>query len=197
MFTGIIEQVGVVVANTALTHGHRLEILANFEQIALGESIAVNGVCLTITDHKLTFDLSQETINCTALGQLQPNDRVNLERALTGATRMGGHYVSGHVDKTALIETIQPMGDYIELCLSGFTKAYQGYLFAKGSITIDGVSLTINRVIADTVNLMLIPHTLKKTTLGHYASGHKVNIEFDYLARIVAHQLQCRKEIVS
>jgi len=197
MFTGIIEQVGVVVANTALAHGHRLEILANFEQLALGESIAVNGVCLTLTDRTLTFDLSQETIHCTALGPLQANDRVNLERALTGAARMGGHYVSGHVDKTAVVQSMQPMGDYIELCLGGFTKADQDYLFAKGSITIDGVSLTMNRVIADTVSIMLIPHTLKNTTLGQYTAGHKVNIEFDYLARIVAHQLQCREEVVS
>lgn len=197
MFTGIIEQMGKVIANTALTDGHRLEIQASFENLEIGESIAINGVCLTLTSPKLTFDISQETLACTELGSLRPNDSVNLERALSAAARMGGHYVSGHVDKTAVIQSMHPVGEYIELTLGGFIKADQDYLFAKGSITIDGVSLTINRVSTNTVSIMLIPHTLKQTTLGQYTAGQKVNIEFDYIARVIAHQLRCREGVVS
>lgn len=208
MFTGIIQQFGTIIHNQAKNDLNQFVLNATFnntqEPIVLGESISINGVCLTVTDylpaqHEISFDISQETLAKTTLGYLTPGDTVNLERALTANTRMGGHYVSGHVDKTARIHTLNPIGDTLEISINGFNTLDKRYLFNKGSITIDGVSLTINNVTDDAIYIMLIPHTLKHTTIGKYKPGQLVNIEFDYIARIVAHQLQlqCREGTLS
>ncbi|WP_115703709.1 riboflavin synthase [Legionella sainthelensi] len=193
MFTGIIEKKGIVISNRNQDGANRLIISSAFEQLQVGESIAVNGVCLTLLPSdglNLCFDVSPETLSRTTLGRLRSDDAVNLERAMLASTRFGGHYVSGHVDTIAQIHSMRQMNDFVEVELSGFDSNAMLYLIPKGSIAVEGVSLTINLVVDQRIQLMLIPHTLLNTTLSFLKPGQEVNIEFDYLARIVAHQLQ-------
>lgn len=193
MFTGIIDAKGKVLVNREDQNANRLEIKSNYQNLAMGESISVNGVCLTLepgSKDRLLFDLSPETLSITSLGQLKVGDEVNLERAMSATTRFGGHYVSGHVDTTACLKAKTEMGDYLEIVVGDFAKPASLYLLPKGSICLDGVSLTINAVNGSDIHLMLIPHTLAETTLGQLNLGQRVNVEFDYLTRIVAHQLQ-------
>ncbi|MFA6303723.1 MAG: riboflavin synthase [Legionella sp.] len=193
MFTGIIEQTGTVVSNDVADGVSRLVIAADFTQISAGESIAVNGVCLTVLPNKgshLSFDISRETISVSTLGNLKVGDVVNLERAMLATARFGGHYVSGHVDATAKVGSIQILDEFTEMTLVEFPVESEWYLLPKGSITVEGVSLTINVVKNKTVTLMLVPHTLSNTTLGLVKVGQSVNIEFDYLTRIIAHQVR-------
>lgn len=192
MFTGLIEQKAKVLDNQKGEIAHRLLIEANFAQLTTGESFAVNGVCLTLLpghEQQLVFDVSPETLALTNLGQLRAGDWVNLERAMPATARFGGHYVSGHVDTTAHLKVHRKMDEYLELTLGGFAEKASLYLLPKGSITLDGVSLTINEVNAGQIKLMLVPHTLAQTTLGQLVIGQRLNVEFDYLTRIVAHQL--------
>ncbi|WP_045095197.1 riboflavin synthase [Legionella fallonii] len=193
MFTGLIEKKSKVISNVAQSCSHRLIIESPFAEVQIGESIAVNGVCLTLLpseEGKLNFDVSPETLNLTTLAQLRPDSFVNLERAMQAATRFGGHYVSGHVDTTALVHSIHSIDEFIAMELTGFNPDAMLYLIPKGSITVEGVSLTINAVVDQKIQFMLVPHTLLHTNLGGLAVGQRVNIEFDYLTRIVAHQLQ-------
>jgi riboflavin synthase len=194
MFTGLIEGQGQVIANQYNGLSNRLVISATLASLEIGESIAVNGVCLTLlpieSEGLLHFDVSPETLNITTLGMLEAGDSVNLERAMLASARFGGHYVSGHVDTMAEIKSIKPVGEFIQLELSGFNPQAKLYLIPKGSITVEGVSLTINKVVNQTVQLMLVPHTLLYTTLNLLQIDQRVNIEFDYFTRIVAHQLQ-------
>ena len=193
MFTGLIEKRGTVVRNEPKALGHRLIIDAAFERIAVGESIAVDGVCLTVLPgdgSQLAFDVSPETRALTTLGDLVVGQEVNLERAMSATSRFGGHYVSGHVDTTACLHSLRPVGDYIEMIVGDFRTNAKPYLLSKGSITLHGVSLTINEVTADEeISLMLVPHTLSVTTLGRVLVGQRLNVEFDYLTRIIAHQV--------
>ena len=192
MFTGLIEKSGQVIANLRTEVANRLLISAEFLQLQTGESVAINGVCLTLLpgcEDQLAFDVSPETLNITTLGELCPGDYVNIERAMLAATRFGGHYVSGHVDTTAYLRSVTPMGDYLEMTVGGFLMPADRYLLPKGSITLEGVSLTINDVVEGDIKLMLVPHTLEVTTLGQLRVGQRLNVEFDYLTRIVAHQL--------
>lgn len=192
MFTGLIEQQGELVDNIALGVAHRLVIRAEFDQLKAGESIAVNGVCLTLlpdTSCGLAFDVSPETLKLTNLGQLKTGAYVNLERAMLASARFGGHYVNGHVDTTACLKSTTQIGDYVEMIIGEFAACDTIYLLPKGSVTIDGVSLTINALNSGCISVLLVPHTLAHTTLGKRAIGERLNIEFDYLAQIVAHQL--------
>ena len=192
MFTGLIQAQGFVMANTQHDVANRLEIRASFEQLQAGESIAVNGVCLTLLpefSEVLAFDVSPETLKLTNLGQLIAGQSVNLERAMLATTRFGGHYVNGHVDTTACLESVKSVGDYVEMIIGGFAACDTIYLLPKGSITLDGVSLTINALDDRCISVLLVPHTLAHTTLGHRCVGDRLNVEFDYLAQIVAHQL--------
>lgn len=192
MFTGLIEAQGVVIANTDYGVANRLLIRAHYEQLHAGESIAVNGVCLTLLpdfSNGLLFDVSPETLKLTHLGALKPGDVVNLERAMLATTRFGGHYVHGHVDTTACVDSVNAVGDYVEMIISGFTACDIMYLLPKGSVTLDGVSLTINTLHDACISVLLVPHTLANTTLGQRRVGDRLNVEFDYLTRIVAHQL--------
>ncbi|WED44554.1 riboflavin synthase [Legionella cardiaca] len=202
MFTGLIEEQGEIIANIQGEVANRLLIKSSFKQLQTGESIAVNGVCLTLLpehDEYLAFDVSPETLAVTTLDQLQNRDLVNLERAMSASARFGGHYVSGHVDTTACLTAMRPVGDYLEITVGDFAVCASMYLLPKGSITLDGVSLTINEVCAENIKLMLVPHTLVKTNLGKIKIGQRMNVEFDYLTRIVAHQLkiagQLKKEV--
>lgn len=196
MFTGLVQLKGMVKENIASVdqRAHHLTIACNISDVTLGESIAVNGVCLTVVQSEKTycvFDVSQETLSCTHLGALQPGDYVNLERAMLASERFGGHYVTGHIDTTARIQAINQIDEYIQIEVGEFALASSLlYLVPKGSITLDGVSLTINTVDDGVISIMLIPHTLAETTFGVAKVGSKLNVEFDYIARVVAHQLR-------
>lgn len=192
MFTGLIEQQADVIANHVGEIANRLVLKSSFSELVAGESIAVNGTCLTLLpqeDEHLAFDISPETVMLTTLGKLKTGDKVNLERSMSANARFGGHYVSGHVDTTACVLSVSVLGDYVEMVVGDFSLPAYCYLLPKGSITLDGVSLTINNVDKIGIKIMLVPHTLAQTTLGHMQVGQRLNVEFDYITRIVAHQL--------
>ena len=190
MFTGIIEQTGKVLDLTNLAN-NRLVIQADLDNLMPGESIAVNGVCLTLlpnTTHSMSFDVSHETLNVTNLSDLQSGDQVNLERALLVGSRFGGHYVTGHIDTTAQILSKKIINEYIEYVIGPFSKHEMRFLLPKGSVTLDGVSLTLNNVIDGAFSILLVPHTCQVTNLEHREVGDSVNIEFDHITRVIAHQ---------
>lgn len=197
MFTGLVEQVGTVLGNWSTGAGNRLVIQASFDGLQAGDSIAVNGSCLTwlAESSQLSFDLSPETLSRTTLGDLIIGDQVNLERAMLASTRFGGHYVCGHVNTIATVSNKKMLDEYLELKINGFSPLEQQYLIPKGSITLDGVSLTINKIDKDEITLMIVPHTLDNTTIPLLERGKKLNIEFDYIASIVAHQLNVLRQL--
>lgn len=192
MFTGLIESCGTLLSQTPGASGMQLAFESDFKHLSIGESIAVNGVCLTLAQDNLgclVFDVSPETQALTNLGMLEIGDKVHLERSLRVSDRFGGHYVTGHVDTTATVSGVNQIGHYLEMMITGFKAQHMRYLFRKGSIALDGVSLTINAVNDNHIRVMLIPHTLAKTTLPSWQIGRRVNVEFDYMARVVVHQL--------
>ena len=192
MFTGLVEQCGNVLSQEKHATGTRLVLDAQFDNLAIGESIAVNGVCLTLLQApvgQLAFDVSPETLGVTSLGMLKRGDGVHLERALLASDRLGGHYVNGHVDMAAEVQTITPQGECLEMVIAGFEASDRRYLCPKGSVTLDGVSLTINAVTEDAMTVMLVPHTLSKTMISTWVVGQRINVEFDYIARVLVHQL--------
>ena len=202
MFTGIITGVGRIVAADALgsssTHGKRLTIEcppAYLDDVGLGDSIALNGACMTVTQldtHQGSFciDISAESLACTAA--LDRPGPVNLEKALRAHDRLGGHIVAGHVDGIGEVSRFQRVGESWELCLH-IPPQMARYLAFKGSITVNGVSLTVNRV-TDTergcdISINLIPHTVENTALGGLTGGDLVNLEIDLIARYVERML--------
>lgn len=189
MFTGIIAGLGRLSGKRNVGGGLAFEIEAGFalSEPEEGESIAVNGVCLTaynIRGRHFTADVSPETLSRTKLGHVGVGDSLNLERALRLSDRLGGHMVSGHVDCLASVSAKKALGDYT---IFDFTlPAEHGrYIIEKGSITIDGVSLTVNSCDSGTFSVSIIPHTLKTTTLGQLKVGSKVNIEVDIIGKYV------------
>lgn len=183
---------GTLTGRQRTREGVRLAIAQELGQLELGESVAVNGVCLTVVHQDArTFaaDASTETLRVTSLGQLAIGARVNLERALRLGDRLGGHLVSGHVDGIGSVVSLTPNGDAVSVRFQA-PEQLRVYIAAKGSITVDGVSLTVNRVFDDGFDVMLIPHTRAATTLGELASGFQVNLEVDLLARYVLRCLQ-------
>lgn len=198
MFTGLIEVIGQVIAIDAKEQGLRLILSSPWDDLQVGESISVNGVCLTLLPDtrpfELHFDISPETLKLTQLQDLKPNDPVNLERAMAVGKRFGGHYVSGHVDTTAILKSRTSLGEYTEIEVGDFSPLEKRFLLPKGSITLNGVSLTINAIRDAAIVVMLVPHTLSHTTFGKAIIGQKLNIEFDYIARIIAHQLGSQLE---
>jgi riboflavin synthase len=188
MFTGIIQALGHIKAAHAQQGDYRFTIaLAELteETIVPGDSIAVSGVCLTaisIENACFTADVSRETLSRTTLGQLAPGSVVNLELALTPQSRMGGHFVSGHVDGVG--EVVRRTSDArSERFLIRVPRAIARYIAEKGSICIEGVSLTVNQIDGCEFDVNIIPHTLAVTTIGALQSGHRVNLEVDLLAR--------------
>ena len=189
MFTGIISDRGELRAIEGESD-KRLVIATSYpvESIAIGASIACSGVCLTVVDRRadwLAFDVSAETLACTTLGDWRVGAAVNLERPLTLADELGGHMVLGHVDGVARIEASDAAGDSRRLSLAA-PEALAGFIAAKGSVAVDGVSLTVNRVESTVFEVNIIPHTLAVTTLGERRLGDRVNLEIDVLARYVA-----------
>jgi riboflavin synthase len=188
MFTGIIEELGRVAAIEAKDTGARLtiECAAILQDASLGASIAVNGACVTAVElntGRFSADLAPETLKRTNLGDLKPGSRVNLERPLRANSRLDGHFVLGHVDATAEIASLQALGDdnwWLRIRLPGdFTR----YVVSKGSLAVDGISLTVAEIEGDLVGFTIIPHTFEHTTLRTYSPGSRVNIEVDILAK--------------
>ena len=194
MFTGIIEELGTVVSLEDQGDAVRLTVRGPLvtSDARPGDSIAVNGCCLTVVAlgpsgaevGSFTADVMRETLTKTSLGALEPGDRVNLERAVTPATRLGGHIVQGHVDGTGTIVSRTP-SEHWEVVEVSLPAELGRYLVAKGSITVDGISLTVVDVGADSFTVSLIPETLARTTLGPKQPGDVVNLEVDVIAKYV------------
>lgn len=189
MFTGIIESTGTLKSITEVGGDVRLVIESNsldFSDVKLGDSIASNGICLTVVDmddNSYSVDVSRETLAKTAMSNWQQGDTLNLEKAMLPTTRFGGHMVSGHVDGVGTIEvmTEDARSIYIEISIP---EALKKYAATKGSITVDGISLTTNLVKDNIVCLNIIPHTAEVTNIGrHWKMGSPVNIEVDLIAR--------------
>lgn len=193
MFSGIIEDLGAIKAATLTDGSLTLDLATGFADLTLGESVAVNGICLTVVTHDATghaqFYASPETLQRTNLGNLRAGNRVNLERAVSLATRLSGHLVQGHVDGLARLDTVIPEAGAYRIDLT-IPKALARYCVEKGSITLDGISLTLNRV-EDLpsgecrIHLTIIPHTWTHTNLQSRQVGDNMNVEIDVLAKYV------------
>jgi len=195
MFTGLIEGLGTLVARESRGGDARLLIEAGtllFADAVLGESIAVNGVCLTVVafdTHSFEMDASNETLSLTTLGGLEPGSSLNLERAMKPTGRLGGHLVSGHVDGVGCVTSIQDDAR-AQRWIFSVPSRLSKYIAQKGSICVDGVSLTVNAVEDDGFEVALIPHTVAQTAFARTRVGDAVNIEIDLVARYVERLLQ-------
>ncbi len=188
MFTGLVEQVGTIEDIKRRDDGLEARVACSLHPYTLGESIAVNGTCLTVKSFSETYfeaDASLETLDKTNLGDLQVGDRVHLERALALGERLGGHLVTGHVDGVGTMVERVPEGDYSRVQFE-VPKRLAPFLAPKGSIAVDGVSLTVNAVAGTRFDVMLVPYTLDETTFGSMQPGARVNLEVDILAKYVA-----------
>ena len=198
MFSGIVAAVGRIEHIEPLADGIRITVDTNgldLADVIVGDSIAHSGVCLTVVDMngaRLKYDVSRETLNCT-IGLDAVGNEVNLEKALRLADRLGGHLVTGHVDGVGEVVKFAPIGESHELVIRA-PGAIAGYIAKKGSITVNGVSLTVNRVESRDFWINLIPHTVAMTNLKHLQAGSKVNLEIDLIARYVERMLEWKKE---
>ena len=192
MFTGLIEATGIVRALAPVAGGQRLTIETTLAgELSLGDSVATSGVCLTVVARDAdtwSADVSPETLRVTALGALSPGSAVNLERPLAVGSRLGGHFVQGHVDGTGRIEAITPEGDFYRLRIS-FPPALAPYFIEKGSVAVDGISLTVASLADTTFDVQIIPHTWTATTLRHAQPGGIVNLECDMVGKYVLRSL--------
>jgi riboflavin synthase len=196
MFTGLILELGEIISLNKNRDGSRLS-LRGYEVIKdtiVGDSIAVNGVCLTVTElrtpnSELFFDVSLETLRCTNLGDLKMGDRVNLEPSLKPNSKMGGHFVTGHVEGVGRIRSKKPLGNAVKIEIETPDNVLK-CLIEKGSVAVDGISLTVVDVLRDAFSVVIIPHTLKMTTIGFKNVGDTVNLEPDMLGKYVARFLE-------
>jgi riboflavin synthase len=191
VFTGLVQALGEVCAVVPAGPGVRLAVRAEAIAAAVGDSVAVNGCCLTVvaaSNGELAFDAGPETLRLTNLGRLRPDDPVNLEPSLRAGDPLGGHLVTGHIDGLGTVDVRLDDGEW---CTMWFRAAgpLLRQMASKGSVTVDGVSLTLVAVEADRFSVALIPHTLASTTLGRLAVGDEVNLETDVLAKYVERQL--------
>jgi riboflavin synthase alpha subunit len=196
VFTGIVRELGTVEALDGGPNGVRLRVRApqTAADSAIGDSVALNGVCLTVTaieDGALLFDAVPETLSRSTLGRLRPSVEVNVEPALRAGEPLGGHIVQGHVDRVGRIRSSTPEGDGVRIEVEAPEEVLR-YCVEKGSIAVEGVSLTIAALTADTFAVALIPHTLVATTLGRLAVGDEVNLEADVLGKYVERLLAAR-----
>jgi riboflavin synthase len=188
MFTGIIEELGTVVSLETKQTGARLTVACGTvaQELSLGASIAVNGACLTATNlglESFSCDLAPETLLRTNLGDLRAGSRVNLERPLRANGRLDGHFVLGHVDGTGVISSLESLGDDNWWLRIDFPPELGRYIVSKGSLAVDGISLTVAEIGDSSVGFTIIPHTYAHTSLGGYRSGARVNLEVDMLAK--------------
>ena len=193
MFTGIIEGLGVIRDTRQVSGGRRIAIDTGFDlgDTRVGDSIAVNGVCLTATlvrTNRFEADASPETLSRSTLGELRTGERVNLERALRFTDRLGGHLVTGHIDGTGIMRDKKKIGN-AEIITVDVNADLSAYMVPKGSVALDGISLTINRCGRDFFEVSIIPHTAGMTTLGFRHPGDIVNIETDIIGKYVNHFL--------
>jgi riboflavin synthase len=189
MFTGLIEQVASVLWIRATDRGTQLQIAAPgiAETTVTGDSVAVNGCCLTVTAHRsdqITFDLLDETLQRTNLKDVRRDSLVNLERPVTGEGRLGGHFVQGHIDCSASIITFGAVGDDYRLEVE-LPSEYSHYVASKGSVAVNGISLTVAQLLPKSFVAWIIPHTRRSTNLFQAKGGDSVNLEFDILAKYV------------
>ncbi len=197
MFTGIIEEMGVVKAVDKTLQGCGVTILAKtvLEGLQIGDSVAVNGVCLTVVGcggTEVKADISPETLKVTPLGALKPGDPVNLERAMRLGDRLGGHLVTGHVDGIGTIRSRTQDADALQIMLEAPREVVR-YCVQKGAITVDGISLTVNEVTDHGFRVTIIPHTAKVTTLGVKQVGEAVNLETDLIGKYVERLFPARE----
>jgi riboflavin synthase len=197
MFTGLIEEVGSVIAVGASKNGNQLKIAAPHvaKKIRRGDSLAVNGCCLTLSSHRseeLVFDLLDETIARTNLKNLQRRQPVNLERAVSGTERFGGHFVQGHIDCVSPVIAYQKSGADFRLEIE-LPRAFAHYVACKGSIAVNGISLTVAEVLSETFVVWIIPYTKAHTNLDRIQVGDPMNLEFDILAKYVERMLASRR----
>lgn len=193
MFTGLVECLGAVVAVTRRNSTAKLSLSAASiaASARLGDSIAVNGCCLTVVEQApgvLVFDVGDETLARTSLGSLETGDQVNLERALAVGDRMGGHYVTGHVDTVSELLERRDEADWAK-CWFRLPVAFAAQVVPQGSVALDGISLTVVDVLAERFSVMFVPHTLAVTSMGRRRPGDKVNLETDLLAKYVQRQI--------
>ncbi|MCB2215083.1 riboflavin synthase [Desulfofustis glycolicus] len=201
MFTGIIQGTGTIISRRSVGGGQSCEIETSFvfSDPEEGESVAVNGVCLTayrIGSRRFTADVSPESLARTTLGELAVGRQVNLERALRLTDRLGGHLVSGHVDCVGRLASLQHQGDFTILSFS-VPREVDRYIIEKGSVAVDGISLTVNDCSPGRFSVSIIPHTLQATTLGRLRNGGAVNIEVDIIGKYVEKLLGARHDPAS
>jgi riboflavin synthase len=198
MFTGIVEGKGKVLRIERLGQGRRLaiEFPPHLTEVQLGDSISINGACLTVSEKReqiVKFDLSEETLKKSTLGELKEGSFVNLERALRLSDRLGGHFVTGHLDGIGTIIERKKDREFVQMKVKVPDHIVK-YVVPKGSIAIDGISLTVNECRGNEISLMLIPYTLEKTTLMEKRAGDSVNLEADLLSKYVERMLQPQSE---
>lgn len=198
MFTGLVVEMGEVFSLSRKGQTARLSVAAAAvsSDSGIGDSIAVNGTCLTVVGIDggvLTFDVSDETLRSTNLGDLKARDRVNLEPALRLASRLGGHFVTGHIDGVGRIRSKTLAGDVYRIVIILEPRLTE-FLVEKGSVTVDGISLTVVEVFRDSFSLVIIPHTAKLTTLGFKDAGDSVNVEVDILGKYVSKFLRRERD---
>jgi riboflavin synthase len=187
VFTGLVEDRGALVSRTVCGPGARLVFRSKLDRLKLGESISIDGACLTVAaikDDTFDVDASHETLSLTTLGELEPGSEVNLERALQVGDRLGGHIVTGHVDGVGTLRSRKSVGESVVMSFS-LPKELSKLVAKKGSISVSGVSLTVNEIDLEGFEVTIIPHTLKETTLGNLRARSRVNIEVDLVARYV------------
>ena len=194
MFTGLIEAVCIVksVRNTGRTMILSIDLGGLADDCKIGDSIAVNGVCLTVTKlngSNADFDVSTETIAKSTLATLKPSSQVNIERSLKADGRFGGHFVQGHIDGTAVVEAVNKQAQFAEIKFAPDSELLDS-MVPKGSVAVDGISLTIARIDKDVFSVAIIPETLNKTTLCKVKIGDKVNIETDIIVKTIKKQLE-------
>lgn len=201
MFTGLITDIGTISAVESMSAGVRLTIVSGYDRLVVGESIACNGACLTVVNviprssrdpdpaiqrgDSFDVELSSETLACTEKSYWKKDGKLNLERALQVGDRLGGHFVTGHVDSLAEILSIKPEGDCFALNVRA-PQTLSKFIAAKGSVTLNGISLTVNRVSGDDFEVMIIPHSWANTTLNTLKPGDRLHLEIDLLARYLA-----------
>lgn len=198
MFTGLSDHCGKIQSIEILPERAVIRIKAKFLDLQIGESVAMDGACVTVTEVKsndFLCELSSETLACTSAQFYKVGDLVNLERALRLTDRMGGHFVTGHIDQTIILKSKEKQDRFTQMIFKSISEEARLYLIKKGSVAINGVSLTINDVMKDAFSVMLIPHTLEKTNLKDLVVGCGVaNAEFDLIAKII---VQTTREIIS
>ncbi|HEV2613317.1 MAG TPA: riboflavin synthase [Gammaproteobacteria bacterium] len=201
MFTGIVDHCGEVISLENIPSGFRIKIKSNFDEFVKGESIAVDGICLTVTDFDKNYfncEVSPETLKLTTANKFKKNYKINLEKSLKLQDRMGGHMVMGHVDTQAELIHLDKSGDFVLMRFGKYSAEYNKYITKKGSISINGVSLTVNNIQNNSQDnyfeVMLIPHTLSRTNLADLQMGDKVNLEIDYFARYIINYLESQQK---